>query len=251
MASTYWPISFLQTTVLGIRLKLWVLSCIWRAGPCSQQLGHVKVTLPVPGSLVVFQSEWGEGLCELASPSLCRLYLYSAWLFSPLMTAAISPGAFWACFSKLYFLFWFSLACWGFAETKANENKMHKLTEVQGVAESRSRKADVQDEGFGLRHFSLFCSQADVLAVSGSLVSLKPWLLPNYQANDFFLCLLRSFTIHPCSLPTPSFNEHFLRGSSGPEPWVWVYALPSPHWPVLGRHSTFPGLSFTNLKCKF
>ena len=118
MASTYWPISFLQTTLLGIRLKLWVLSCIWRAGPCSQQLGHVKVTLPVPGSLVVFQGEWGEGLCELASPSLCRLYLYSAWLFSPLMTAAISPGAFWGCFSKLYFLFWFSLACWGFAETK-------------------------------------------------------------------------------------------------------------------------------------
>lgn len=43
IASTYWPIWFLQTTLLGVRLKLWVRSSIWRAEPCSQLLGHLKV----------------------------------------------------------------------------------------------------------------------------------------------------------------------------------------------------------------
>lgn len=33
-----------------------------------------------------------EGLSELASLSLCRLYLYSAQLFSPLMTVASLLG---------------------------------------------------------------------------------------------------------------------------------------------------------------
>lgn len=168
MASTYWPIWFLQTTLLGIRLRLCVLSSIWRAGPCSQKLGHLKVTLPMPDSPVVFQGEWGGGraLCELASLSLCRLYLYSAVLFSPLMTVAISPGAFWGCFSNLYFWFWFFLGLTeDLQKQKQNRNRMHKVFGIQEVTESRSKKADVQDEGFGLRHSRLLWSPADVLMV--------------------------------------------------------------------------------------
>lgn len=42
---------------------------------------------------------------------------------------------------------------------------MHKLRNV-GVAESRSRKAGVHNEGFGLRHSRLLWSPVGVLMVS-------------------------------------------------------------------------------------
>lgn len=94
MASTYWPIWFLQTTLLGIRLRLCVLSSIWRAGPCSQKLGHLKVTLPMPDSPVVFQGEWGgKGIMWISlSITVQALFILCCVIFSSYDCSHLSWG---------------------------------------------------------------------------------------------------------------------------------------------------------------
>lgn len=161
----------------------------------------------------------GKGLCKSASPLLCRLYLYSARLFSLLMTAAISPGAFWGCFSKLYFWFSFSLACLRICRNKKTKgNKMHQLPGTQELLK-------LEQESRCPRW--MFWTQALQAALITSWCPESICVVQPYSIHDF--CLITKLS-DSFSLPnkkfynTPLFasyafiSGHFLRGSNGLEP---------------------------------
>lgn len=201
---------------------------------------------------MVFQSECGGRvgiLCELASSSLCRLYLHSAGLFSPLMTATISRGASWGCFSKLYFWFWLSLAwlgIWRNKKQKQNAQTQEYRALLKAGAGKLMSTVQVLDSGIP------GCSGHQLVSwwYLCSLAWLKPWFLPNYQGNDFFLCLLKNFSVHPV---------HYLFTHSRSISWEaavdWNLGLESILCHYLMSHprqdTTSLDFYFTNLKSKF
>lgn len=76
-----------------------------------------------------------ERLSELAFLSLCRLYLYSAQLFPPLMTAASLLGLSEAASVVIFLILIFHGLTEDFQKQKPSGSKMHKLSGLQGVAE--------------------------------------------------------------------------------------------------------------------
>lgn len=113
--------SWYQTQILGSG-RCWILESEdmqLAAGSSKNYPASSRVSSGFPGESRGAGEEW----CESARPLLCRVYLYSAGLFAPLMTATISPGAFWGSLSKLYFWFWFSLVWLQICRNKQTNKK--------------------------------------------------------------------------------------------------------------------------------
>lgn len=165
MASACWPICCLQTTLLGTRHRLWVLSSMLESWPVQPVAGSSKGYTACARFSCGFQWQVGKRWCNSASPLLCRLYLYSTGLFSPLMTAAISPGAFWGCSRKVYFWFWFFGALLRICR---NNKQMETKCTIHGNTgdywEAAVRESWCQR--FGLRPSRLLWLLADVMKIS-------------------------------------------------------------------------------------
>lgn len=177
-----------QTAPLGFRLKLCVSSMLGgESGPCSQQLGHLKVTLPVQAFPVVFQG-WPGGQDYANQPLLCSAgfiytlvcYFLFLWLLPSLLGLSEAASV------SYIFYFDFPWLVWGFAETK-NKRKQNAPTPWNtGAAEAGERKwmstMKILDSGIAgcsdhqLMSWEYLCSSA----------ILNPWLLPNYQTKWLF-----------------------------------------------------------------
>ena len=126
---------------------------------------------------------------------------------------------------------------------------MHKLRNI-GVAESRSEKAGIHNEGLDSGIPGCSGHQLVSWRYLCILAWLKPWFLPNYQGNNFFLCLLRNFSVHPVHYSfTHSRSiswEAAVDWNLGFESILYHYLMSK-----LRQDTTSPGLYFTNLKSKF
>lgn len=209
------------------------LGALLHAGPCSLQLGHLKVTLLVPRSPVVFRGVSGRRNYENQPLHHCAGFIYSLlgyflllWLLQSLL--GLSEAASVSC----SFDFDFPWLDWGFAETE-NKWKQNAPTHrnIGGCWEAGVRKlmSKMKVSNLGIPR----CSGHQLMSWQYLFNSAKhkPWLLPNYQAqwNFLFFFLDTKEFYNPPLFITRSFVQWaFPESQQVLKPWLCIDALPSP-----------------------